>query len=383
VTKRKQSRKTQPRALSLIRERSRQTDELFKTVRQLALEQQKDRPQQFLSLRQAAHQFNVPLSSMAAVYSRLTAEGILSSVRASGTILRGRRSDRTLQVRAVIGIPLSIPLLQTFRAYRECYFSLRKELHARDFVVAPFLLDDLNLEPELIARRSRQEKVDAVIGLRPIGLRHDTALRLRDAAIRFTEINIGGVVVEFCRYEVRRRRAVGLILREWRKTTKITKAIFVRAGEEIAGEPERVKRFRRLAALQEMEFDVVTVPEGRIVRCLQSLCGGRHRGILLAASAGAILGSRARDRINDVLGKGRIAFIDGPTDFPFLEEMPDGVADLVVIDWERVGRRMAEDIHTGEAFRASETIIFEADAHLQVSLRSFLENAEPTARHAA
>ena len=187
----------------------------------------------------------------------------------------------------------------------------------------------------------------------------------------------------FCRYEVRRGRAVELILHEWRRASKFTGVTFLRAGKEMVGEAERIARLRRLAALQEMKFAVVTVPEGHIIRCLQSLRLKKKHGILLAASAAAILGSRANDRISQVLKRCRIALIDGPMDFPFTAKVPEGAVDLIMVNWKGVGRRVAQDIHTGEAFRPSETIIFEADAHLQVSLRRFLENAVPTARHAA
>ena len=154
----KQSPKTEHKTPTLVRERQRPTDPLCLTVRQLALQQQKDRPQPFLSLRDAARQFKVPLSSMAAVYRRLKAEGILSSVRASGTILRGRETGRTLQGRAVIGMPLSIPSLHTFQAYRHCYLRLRKELHARGLVVSPFHFEELNIQPELIPSEPAMRK---------------------------------------------------------------------------------------------------------------------------------------------------------------------------------------------------------------------------------
>ena len=379
----KQSHETERKTPTLVRDRQRPTDPLWLTVRQLALQEQKDRPQPFLSLRDAARQFKVPLSSMAAVYRRLKAEGILSSVRASGTMLQGRETGRTLQVRAVIGMPLSIPLLHSFQAYRHCYLCLRKELHARGFVVSPFHFEELNIQPEFIAQRARQEKVDAVIWLRPIGIRHDTHLRLRDLGIRFTEINLGGLVVGFCRYEVRRGRAVELILHEWRNALKFTGVTFLRAGKEMVGEAERIARLRRCASHQEMEFAVVTVPEGRIIRCLQSLCLKKKHGALLAASAAAILGSRANDRISQALKRCRIALIDGPMDFPFSAKVPEGLADLIMVNWEGVARRVAQDILTGEAFRPSEAIVFEAEAHLRAPLQRYPEKRVQTARHAA
>ena len=99
VTTRKTRRR--PEALSLTRKHERKTDRLFKTIRQLALKQVKEKPQLFLPLRQAARRFDVPVSTMAAIYRRLIDEGILSTVRASRTILRGRDTSRSLKVRGL------------------------------------------------------------------------------------------------------------------------------------------------------------------------------------------------------------------------------------------------------------------------------------------
>jgi hypothetical protein len=361
-----QTRRKRLKTLSLIQERPRSTDPLFQKMRRLAVQEQKDAPQPFLSLRRAARQFKVPVSSMAAVYRRLGAEGILSSVRGARTILEGRNAIRTLKVRLLLGMPLSVPRLQTFQAYRDCFFHLREELQARGFLVASLYFAEREIPPEAVAERARQEKVDAVLWLRPDGIGHDTALRLRDLGIRFIGLNIGGAVGGFCRYEVRRRQAIDLILHEWCTGAKLTTAILVRAGAEMFGESERMARLREMAKREQMKFEIVNVPGARIIRTLQSLCAKKGSGILLAESAAALLGSRASDRVTEVLGSCRIALIDGPMEFPFVQEAVDGVVDLVLVDWERVGRRIAQDILSGEAFGHSETGGFEADARLQV-----------------
>lgn len=64
-------------------------------IRDLAVKQQKDTAQIFLSLRDAAERFAVPTSAMAAVYRQLKDEGVLSSIRGSHTMLHalGRRAQ--------------------------------------------------------------------------------------------------------------------------------------------------------------------------------------------------------------------------------------------------------------------------------------------------
>jgi DNA-binding transcriptional regulator YhcF (GntR family) len=91
-----QETRHRPEALSLTRKHQRKTDRVLQTIRRLALGQQKKGPQIFLSLRKAALRFEVPVSTMAAIYHRLADEGILDTVRATQTNLRGRETSRSL-----------------------------------------------------------------------------------------------------------------------------------------------------------------------------------------------------------------------------------------------------------------------------------------------
>ena len=127
-------------------------------------------------------------------------------------------------------------------------------------------------------------------------------------------------------------------------------------------------RVGALASLEEIDFQVASVPEGRIARFLKSLCAKQKSGLLLAASAASILGARAPDTLADVFSSCRIGLIDGPAEFPFAVGTPNAVADVVTVDWGRIGRRIAQDLLSGEALAGSETIVFEAEAHLRAQL---------------
>lgn len=355
-------------APSLTRKHERKGDGLFETIRQLALKQMKKEPQLFLTLRQAARHFDVPVSTMAAIYRRLVAEGILSTVRASRTILRGRSPSRSLKVRGLIGMPLSAPRLRTSRDYRECSLRIREELRARSFATTPFYFEERDIEANLVVERASKEKVDTVLWLLPDGADRNTELRLRDRGIRFIGANIGGVSDAFCRYEVRRRRAILTILNEWRAGMKLETAIIVLEGQEAPAEKERMARLLRLVAREQIPCDLVKVPEGHISTFLKSLCANKSNGILLPASAAAMLASRAPDTVAEVLKTRCVAWIDGRPDVPFGQGLSEIKIDLVSVDWVAISERIARDILSGEAFRHSETTIFEAEAHLQVPL---------------
>jgi DNA-binding transcriptional regulator YhcF (GntR family) len=354
-------------APSLVREHERKSDPLFKIVRELALNEQTDAPQLFLSLRQAAQRFDVPVSAMADVYRRLADEGILSSVRSSRTILRGRGSNRHLNVRGVIAMPVSRPRLHTLRDYREAFVSLSQELHAHGFFIVPFYSEERALDLESVVKRAKGERVDLVISLLPEGKDRETALRLRDLGIRFIGLNIGGISDGFSRYEVRRQQAILAILNRWRAEEEPWPKTIVLAGHETAAETERISRLRGVVAREGFACDFDTVPKGRISRFLKSVCA-RQQHVLLPAPAAAMLGSRAPDTLAEVFNKCRIALIDGPLDAPFCKGHPEIKVDLVTVNWPRISKRIAHDLVTGDAFSRSETTIFEGTAHLHAPL---------------
>jgi len=209
-----------------------------------------------------------------------------------------------------------------------------------------------------------------VIWLLPDGADRNTALHLRDLGTRFIGVNIGGVSDAFCRYEVRRRQAILTILNEWRAGMKLKTAVIVLEGHETAAENERMTRLRRLVAMEQISCELVNVPKGHISTFLKSLCANKSNGILLPAAAATMLASRAPDTVAEVLKTRCVAWIDGPLDLPLGQGASDIRIDLVSVDWRAIGERIARDILSGDAFRQSETTIFEAEAHLQVPLFS-------------
>jgi hypothetical protein len=151
---------------------------------------------------------------------------------------------------------------------------------------------------------------------------------------------------------------------------RLDTAVIVLAGHETAAEKERMTRLRRLVIMEQIHCELVNVPEGHISIFLKSLRANKSNGILLPASAAAMLGSRAPDTVAEVLKTRCVAWIDGPPDLPFDQSASDITIDLVSVDWRAIGKQIARDILSGDAFRKSETMVFEAEAHLQVKLIS-------------
>ena len=369
-------------SLRLTREPKRESDQLLSTVRTLAQKEQTGRAQVFLSLREAAAHFAVPVSQMRQIYQRLREEGLLISIRGAHTMLAGTNSTRELIVRGLVGLPFSIPRFQMLRGYRESYFYLCRELDEAGFAVLPLPFVEWEIWPAMVAESAHEAKTDIVVWLRPHGASDDTVLRLRDRGIRFVGVNAGGIVDDSCRYEVQRRQAVRTILRAWSEQAGIRAVVVVRAGKQAVGEAERLARLRELAQGERIQLQVATATNGSIARFIKGQCR-KNTGILLAESAAAILETRAADTIADVLTSCRVGLIDGPLQFPFLDSPPDGAADFIVIDWLAIASRVVDDLQSGEAFNDTGSVVFEAVPHLQARISEIRRERQRLAVSAA
>ncbi|MEY2521397.1 MAG: hypothetical protein QOF24_3156 [Verrucomicrobiota bacterium] len=240
---------------SLVGKQERKTDRLLETVRRLALKQQKNHPQAFLSLRKAAKRFGVPISAMATVYKKLTEERVLASVRGSHTMLSGHGALRHLKVRGLIGLPVSLSRFQTFLEYQRCLTRIRDELHERGFLTSTIFFQQPEGQPEIVLKQLRSEKVNEVIWLLPDGADGETVLRLRDLGIRFAGVNITPLAGMSCRYQVRRQQAIRAIARSWRADPKISGATIVRLAREAAVDEERLGKLQALVESENIECE--------------------------------------------------------------------------------------------------------------------------------
>ena len=127
-----------PRQLVLGKGETR-SDALFRLLRQIARSSRATQDQTFYSLREVAEHFNLPLSLVSRVFGHLETEGLLGCVRGSRTILQGRKLDRHLYVRGVVGIPVSLFRFSAYAGYREFVTHLRRKLRRRGFM--PFSID--------------------------------------------------------------------------------------------------------------------------------------------------------------------------------------------------------------------------------------------------
>lgn len=366
---RKKSRKAG--TISLVRKVAKDRNEsLLSTVRALAIKQQTAEPQLFASLRDAATQFDVAVSTMAAVYRQLTKEHLLIPIRGSRTLLAARGRLRTLQVRGIIGIPVSVRRFATLPEYRHCFLRLRDELLRRGFAAQGIFLEQRELEEDAAIRRLKELKAESALWFVPDGADSDTPLRLRDNGIQFVGVNLAELTGLPCRYQVRRSEALRAVLRSW-KQRGLKGVVISRTVDEAPPDAERVARLRTLAQSEGFEVEIITSPTGRTREVTREMCAERCFGLFLPGPAAALLARFAPEVVHQVVETCRVALIDGPIDLPVTREIANLRADIISVDWAAIAARVAHDIDRAEVENAKEAVVFSANPRMSVPLARY------------
>jgi hypothetical protein len=334
-------------------------------LRRVARAAQSPQARLFYSLRQVAAQYGLPLSKVVRAYRGLEAEGLLNLVRSSGTILQGSAPIRHLKVRHVVGMPAALSCFITLQDYRSFFIKTRREFRRRGCITA---ISFYELQDDDVAERLQEARADLILWYLPDSVTRLTLPRLQDRGIRLVGISDGGLPSIACRYEIRREAAIRMILREW-MAAGITRVSIPRADACASADEERLA-----GLLAETSFDWHFL-ESRVdsaAHILGLLAPEKKQGILFLARAASMFLMRAPVEFHNLFRTTRVALLDGPVSMPFAP-FAGIMADLVVVDWPGVARRLAADILSREAFLRVPPTIFEAKVELSVPLDRFAQ----------
>ena len=350
------------------------TGNLKQILRSLAVKNQREQPRVFYSLREVANQFQVPISAVSRVYDDMEAEGLLSRVRASKTILNGLRYNRR-RVRAAIGLPA---LLSTFIAisdYRTFLNSIRRELWMRGFSTNMVFYKPEEAADGSLTDQFKSYEIDAVIWLHPGRSAKAAFLRLADMGIRMATISAVGTPTLPSRYYLWRDSAIIALLSGWKSKNPQCSVTVIDSKEYRSPVTEELLRIV-LEGLQ-IETTIRTFrnqPANKFLRDLRRL---KTDGIIFpSAGLAAMFSFQNAPELTSLIKSQRVAFIDGPIDVAF-SQVPDASVDLITFDWKAVSETIVNDLVTLEAFDRNLHTTFEAQAQLRVPLSKFSETIRP------
>lgn len=349
------------------------TEGLAELLRGVALKNQGEQPRAFYSMRDIAAHFEVPFSTVSRVYHRLEQEGLLTRVRGAKTLLQGLNFDRRQGVRAFVGLPASLSAFITIQAYRMFFIRIRRELRLRGFATGMVFHEKEEARSGSLSERLKAYEVDTVLWFQPPKEARETAVRLADLGIRLIGVAHEQAPVIPCRYHVRRDRAIATLLEDWKSRQSVDHVTVAQWREHRSPALEDALD----STLDEIGLRASLVPfrGQRSEVFLRSLQKVKTGGIVFSsAQLASKLCFRAPRAVSDLLRLRRVAFLNGPVSMPFAKIPDDVRVDLVVVDWQWVAEQIVNGFVTQDAFRLSQTEIFEADARLRVPLSDFAQN---------
>lgn len=371
------ARKKLPRALGRLPNSSRPPKDdhygnrLLEILRRVALQNQKEQPQTFYSVREVAKRYEVPISMVAKIYRQLESEGLLSRIRGSKTVLQGLHYDRRLRVRAFIGLPASLSNFVTIQDYRMFFIRMRRELRLSGFATAMLFFQPEELQSSALSDRLRAYEIDTVLWHLPPPEAKDTFLRIRDAGIRMVSICEGAQSEIQSRYQVKRQTAVTKLLGEWKAKHSVKKIAIAESLTERSATNEDI--LRRVLRELDLESVSITLRGTGTATFLNALRKAKVDGIVFPSSALASrLCFRRPATVTKLFRSKRVALLGGPVNMPFAE-LPDVEIDLVKVDWRAVAKIIVGDFITQRAFKNLLATVFEAEAFLRVPFSRFAQ----------
>ena len=340
---------------------------LLEILRGFAIANQQEEPQVFYSIREVAHHFAVPVSTVSRVYCELEEEGILVSVRGSKTLLQGLSGGRHLSVLGFVGMPALTSSFVTLQDCRTFFIRTRRELRARGFAVATVFYD--RNEGEKVFSRIDKYDFDTVLWHQPDRVAKETVPRLKDRGVQVIGVSDRWFPSIRCRYEVQRESAIRSILHDWHVNDAIRSVVIVRGVEISAAKEELLKT---LIEEEGFAYEFRGAGDQRLGDFLSSLAREKQSGIIFPSLAAAMFAFRAPEALAKLMTRARVALTGGPVSIPFAQ-VPDVAADLVVVDWQLVAEQIVSDLTNRKAFNRAEATLFEAKAHLRAPLSQYAQ----------
>ncbi|HEV2803330.1 MAG TPA: helix-turn-helix domain-containing protein [Chthoniobacterales bacterium] len=321
----------------------------------------------FYSMREVAHHFHLPLSRVSRLYKELEKEGVVRRIRGSRTILQGKSPVRHLIVRSVVGIPASLSCFLTLQDYRMFLLKVRREFRRRGLITAIAFYED-RFDAEDLVERLQQARADIALWYLPDGTARSLAPQLLDVGIPLLGISDGGLPGVPCCYEVNRSQAIRAIFRDW-MASGISNVRIVRTESRSSADEERLE-----ALLLDTPFRwrFVNAQSKVAEQFVVNLTAQKDEAIVFLGSAASLCLMRAPEAMSRILSQGRVGLVEGPVSMPLTPRI-DGPVDLVVVNWQRLAQRIADDILGRETFDCHQPVIFDAKGELKVPFHKFAQ----------
>jgi hypothetical protein len=337
------------------------SDALFRLLRQVARSSRAAQDQTFYLLREVAGHFDLPLSMVSRVLSRLESEGLLGGIRGSRTVLPGRKFDHHLFIRGVVGIPVSIFRFSAFAEYREFVLVLRRKLRRHHFMPAAVFYEQAQDRVDFLSERLFDARADHVLWFSPRRVAAEILPILRDAGMQVNALGDSAENAIPCQYQIDREDALRTMLRAWR-AAGVSATVVLSGGRGASAADE--ERYRSLSAEEFLPSKIVRLEETSAAGAIRRMSRRQGCGVLLTRAAASFLALRQPGSLAALTKERRVGLIEGPVTVWF-GTISGGPVDLISLDWERIANEIIADLISRSG---REGVVFKAATQLQVPL---------------
>lgn len=311
---------------------------ICRLLRQAATDNRGSKVRTFYSIRRAATRFQVPATTITRIYARLREEGLLTSIWGSKTFIAPEKLDRALQVRGVVGLPVSLKYFGMIPNYKMFFTCMQDVIWHLGFAARLMFYESHKIDDPDFVNLLINSKLDAVVWFKFGARIPNVTQRLRDRGIRVINIVDSGVNNEREKYCISRKKAFKEVFSAWRKDGIQSVAVLRQAHSAVLDRIEEAEQCLRETAMQ---YSLIDAPSS--LRDLYRVFSSTRAVLFPSSEIVARLGYRDPGRLRQFLNGRSVLLLEG--DFVLATgERLNATIDVIEVDWQSAARRIASDL---------------------------------------
>lgn len=305
---------------------------------------EKVRPAQtapFYSMREVGRFFGLSLKSVAQVYEKLQAEGLLTVVRGSQSLIMGRKLQPRHPIRGVVGVPIYLPAVVIGNDWRALMIALEEELR-RHHLVCDFIFYRAHEQfSDNFTQRLLEHELDIVFWYCPAAANASVMQFLLDGGIRLVVVSDGKGHFPREQYFLDLGDALAEGIAAWRRDG-IARATILHSPQHPSAHAHRLAT--RSLELHSMPHHLLAAADADIPRHIRDLTRRTDEGVILLSHLWyESLCNTFPQPMEELFCRCRVFLVQGAVYHPAFQgkQIP---ADTIAVPSADIARRVARDI---------------------------------------
>lgn len=328
------------------------TGALADVLRRLARDVRGKTPRPFYAIREVATHFRMSPGVVGRVYQRLSAEGLLTRIRGSVTLVTARSAQARIPVRGVVGMPIWLPGFTGMRHWQQFFVHFEERLRYHHYL-GDFIFNrggetaNADYLDNLLAH-----EIDALFWFLPLPQYRDLLWQLADHGIHVYVLTDRSVDFPGRQFGLTVERALRQGFTEWRRQG-VLRVVVVRTGTSTTQPTSKASALTHTG----LPWEDATVPASGHREFVRRLADSPAVGIILDDDLPThTLFYHAPQEMMELARQCRM-LVSQSLSIPFAGPPEVGV-DTVTHDWPRIARRIADELALGEKPNQTKPVIF-------------------------